>query len=84
MRVSPELMTDLKYLAWWYDWPQSVKDHVKAALREWPQEFSHYLSSLAAAHRAGYAETNGRGLTHFCATHKIPHPYVGELEDEID
>ena len=84
MRISPELLQDLKYLAWYYGWHESMKDHVKAALRESPSEFTHYLSSLAKAHRAGYAENQGKGLAVFCATHGIPHPYVGELEDTVD
>lgn len=84
MRISPELLHDLKYLAWYYEWSQSMKDHVKAAIRESPTEFSHYLSSLAQAHRTGYAESGGKGLAVYCATHGIPHPYVGQLEDTVD
>lgn len=84
MRITPKMLDDLKYLAWFYMWNERIKDHVKAALRESPTEFTHYLSSLAAAHRAGYDESNGRGLAVFCATHGIAHPYVGELEDTVD
>lgn len=84
MRISPQLLQDLKYLAWYYDWKEAMKDHVKIALRESPTEFSHYLSSLAQAHRAGYAESNGKGLAVFCASHSIPHPYVGQLAETVD
>ena len=84
MRISPQMLQDLKYLAWYYEWSEGIKAHVKAALRESPNEFSHYLTSLAQAHRAGYAESHGSGLAVFCATHGIPHPYVGELEETID
>jgi hypothetical protein len=84
MRISPELLSDLKYLAWYYEWSQGIKDHVKNAIRESPTEFSHYLSSLAQAHRTGYSEECGKGLAVYCATHSIPHPYVGELADTVD
>jgi len=84
MRISPELLQDLKYLAWYYKWSEVIKDHVKAAIRDSPTEFSHYLSSLAQAHRTGYAESCGRGLAVYCATHGIPHPYVGELAETAD
>jgi hypothetical protein len=84
MKITPRMLEDLKYLAWYYTWGQRMKDYVKTALRESPAEFTHYLSSLAAAHRAGYEEDNGRGLAVFCATHGIAHPYVGELEETVD
>lgn len=84
MKISPELLSDLKYLAWYYEWKDGMKDHVKTALRESPTEFSHYLASLAAAHRAGYVESHGHGLAVFCASHGIPHPYVGELAETED
>lgn len=84
MRISPQMLQDLKYLAWYYEWSEAIKDHVKAALRESPTEFTHYLTSLAQAHRAGYAESNGRGLAVYCAEHGIPHPYVGELVETVD
>lgn len=84
MKVSPEFLADLKYLAWYYEWSENMKAHVKAAINEWPSEFMHYLSSLAAAHRAGYLESNGRGLAVWCAVHGIAHPYVGELEETED
>jgi predicted metal-binding transcription factor (methanogenesis marker protein 9) len=84
MKISPELLADLKYLAWYYEWSQNVKDHVKKAIQESPREFMHYLSSLAQAHRVGYAESCGRGLAVWCAEHGVPHPYVGELEEITD
>jgi hypothetical protein len=84
MRISPELLSDLKYLAWYYEWSEGIKDHVKAAIRESPIEFSHYLSSLAQAHRTGYAENHGKGLAVYCASHGIAHPYVGELAETVD
>jgi len=84
MRISPQMLQDLKYLAWYYEWAQSMKDHVKAALRESPNEFTHYLTSLAEAHRKGYSESNGKGLAVFCASHGIPHPYVGALTETVD
>jgi hypothetical protein len=84
MRISPKMLEDLKYLAWYYTWSERIKDHVKAALRESPTEFTHYLSSLAEAHREGYEQDHGLGLAVFCAEHGIPHPYVGELAETVD
>lgn len=84
MRITPSLLQDLKYLAWYYEWSENMKDHVKTAIRESPTEFSHYLASLAQAHRTGYEESHGKGLAVYCATHGIAHPYVGELADTVD
>jgi hypothetical protein len=84
MKVSPEFLADLKYLAWFYQWTEPMKTHVKKAVSESPTEFTHYLSSLAAAHRAGYLESEGRGLAVWCAVHGIAHPYVGELAETED
>lgn len=84
MKVSPEFLADLKYLAAFYLWTDEMKIHVKKAISESPTEFTHYLSSLAAAHRAGYLESKGRGLAVWCAVHNIAHPYVGELAETED
>jgi hypothetical protein len=84
MKVSPEFIADLKYLAWYYEWTQNVKDHVKRAVAESPREFIHFLASLAEAHRRGYNESNGRGLAVWCAQNGVAHPYVGELEETED
>lgn len=84
MLISPQMLQDLKYLAWYYEWSEGIKTHVKAALRESPTEFTHYLTSLAQAHRSGYDESNGRGLAVFCASNGIAHPYVGELAETVD
>lgn len=84
MNVSPEFLADLKYLAWYYEWSENMKAHVKVAIKESPTEFTHFLSSLAEAHRLGYSESHGRGLAVWCAEHGVPHPYVGELEETED
>lgn len=84
MKVSPEFLADLKYLAGFYQWTDEMKAHVKKAITETPTEFTTYLTSLAAAHRAGYAENNGRGLAVWCAMNGIAHPYVGELAETED
>lgn len=84
MKVSPEFLSDLKFLAWYYEWKESMKDYVKKAIGESPTEFTHYLSSLAEAHRRGYAQSNGHGLAVWCAEHGVPHPYVGELAETED
>lgn len=84
MKVSPEFLADLKFLAWYYEWKESIKTQVKRAISESPTEFTHYLSSLAEAHRRGYAQSNGRGLAVWCAEHGVPHPYVGELAETED
>jgi hypothetical protein len=84
MKVSPEFLADLKFLAWYYEWKEDMKVHVKRALAESPVEFTHFLASLAEAHRRGYAENHGRGLAVWCAEHGVAHPYVGELAETED
>jgi hypothetical protein len=84
MKVSPEFLTDLRYLSAIYAWTEAMKKHVRESVKAHPNEFIQFLSSLAAAHRKGYEESEGRGLAVWCATNGVAHPYVGELEETED
>lgn len=84
MKVSPEFLTDLRYLSAIYTWTEAMKKHVRESVRAYPTEFIQFLSSLATAHRKGYEESEGRGLAVWCAQHGVAHPYVGELAETED
>jgi len=57
MKVSKRFLRDFAYLANLYGWNTEDVEDAKAQTRANPGEMVRYWTQLAAAHRAGYAQT---------------------------
>lgn len=61
MQVSKAFLNDFAYLANRYEWTASDIDEMKAAVRADEEAGRRYITTLAAAHRAGYEQTADNG-----------------------
>jgi hypothetical protein len=61
MKVSRDFLRDFAYLANLYQWDATDIEYVKAQTRANPEPMLRYWTTLAAAHRAGYQQTEGNG-----------------------
>ncbi|TQK00155.1 hypothetical protein [Herbaspirillum sp. SJZ107] len=57
MKVSKQFLRDFAYIANFYGWSAADVEDAKAQTRASPDELIPYWTRLAAAHRAGYAQT---------------------------
>jgi hypothetical protein len=61
MQVSKSFLRDFAYLANRYGWNAVDIKEMKAAVRARPDDGRRYITTLAAAHRAGYEQTPDNG-----------------------
>ena len=61
MKVSKDFLRDFAYLANLYGWDASDIEDVKTQTRANPEPMRRYWTTLAAAHRAGYQQTEANG-----------------------
>lgn len=61
MQVSKSFLQDFAYLANRYGWNASDIEEMKVAVRADEDAGRRYITTLAAAHRAGYGQTPGNG-----------------------
>lgn len=76
MQVSKAFLKDFAYLANRYEWTASDIEEMKAAVRADEDVGRRYITTLAAAHRAGYEQTAENGyirLHAWCAEQAWPH-----------
>jgi len=57
MQVSKAFLKDFAYLANRYEWTAADINEMKAAVRSNEDAGRRYITTLAAAHRAGYEQT---------------------------
>lgn len=70
MQVSKSFLQDFAYLANRYRWNASDIEEMKAAVQADEAAGRRYITTLAAAHRAGYEQTSSNGymrLDAWCA-----------------
>ncbi len=61
MKVSRDFIRDFAYIANLYGWNAADVEDVKAQTRANPEPMRRYWTALAAAHRAGYQQTEANG-----------------------
>jgi hypothetical protein len=61
MQVSKSFLQDFAYLANRYGWTAADIEEMKAAVRTNEDAGRRYVTTLAAAHRAGYEQTPDNG-----------------------
>ena len=61
MQVSKSFLQDFAYLANRNEWTAADIEEMKAAVRENEDAGRRYVTTLAAAHRAGYEQTQQNG-----------------------
>lgn len=61
MQVSKSFLQDFAYLANRYEWTAADIEEMKAAVRTNEDAGRRYITMLAAAHRAGYEQTQRNG-----------------------
>jgi hypothetical protein len=61
MQVSKSFLQDFAYLANRYGWTAADIEEMKAAVRANEEAGRRYVTTLAAAHRAGYEQTRQNG-----------------------
>lgn len=61
MKVSKDFLRDFAYLANLYQWDAADIEDVKEQTRANPEQMRSYWTVLAAAHRAGYQQTEANG-----------------------
>ena len=61
MKVSRDFLKDFAYIANLYGWNAADIEDVKAQTRAHPETLRRYWTTLAAAHRAGYQQTEANG-----------------------
>lgn len=61
MQVSKSFLQDFAYLANRYEWTAVDIEEMKAAVRANEDAGRRYVTTLAAAHRAGYEQTPDNG-----------------------
>jgi hypothetical protein len=70
VKVSQAFLDDFSYLASRYSWTAADIEEMKAAVRANEPAGRRYITTLAAAHRAGYEQTPENGyirLRDWCA-----------------
>lgn len=75
MQVSKAFLKDFAYLANRYEWTAADIDEMKAAVRADEDAGRRYITTLAAAHRAGYEQTADNAymrLSAWCAAKGWP------------
>jgi hypothetical protein len=80
MQVSKSFLQDFAYLANRYGWTAADIDEMKAAVRAHEDAGRRYITTLAAAHRAGYEQASENGyirLNAWCAEQGWPDPFSG-------
>jgi hypothetical protein len=83
MRVSKSFIRDFAYVANFYRWSRNEVEEVKAHTREHPDETKWYWTVLAAAHRAGYAQTPENDfirLQPWCRTQGLGDPFSDSFD----
>lgn len=83
MQVSKSFLKDFAYLANRYKWNAVDIEEMKAAVRVNEDVGRRYVTTLAAAHRAGYEQTRGNGyvrLHAWCAQQGWADPYAVEMK----
>ena len=79
MQVSKSFLQDFAYLANLYDWNTADIEEMKAAVRADEDAGRRYITTLAAAHRAGYEQIAHNGyirLHAWCAAQGWPDPFI--------
>ena len=61
MKVSKDFLRDFAYIANLYGWDAADIEDAKAQTRASPEPMRSYWTALAAAHRAGYEQTEANG-----------------------
>ena len=61
MKVSRDFLKDFAYIANLYGWNAADIEDAKAQTRASPAPMREYWTALAAAHRAGYKQTEANG-----------------------
>jgi hypothetical protein len=82
MLVSKSFLRDFAYLANRYGWMPSDIVEMKTAIRANEDSGRRYITTLAAAHRAGYkqtAENRFMRLDIWCAASGWPDPFESSL-----
>ncbi|GIZ54057.1 hypothetical protein [Noviherbaspirillum aridicola] len=85
MKVSRQFIKDFAYLANRYGWTPAEIEEIKAHTRAHPAQMRVYWTALAAAHRAGYEQTQENGyirLQAWCAEQGIPDPFANLSKEE--
>jgi hypothetical protein len=83
MKVSKQFLRDFAYIANLYSWNAADVEDAKTQTRTSPDEMCRYWTQLAAAHRAGYAQTQGNNymrLGHWLQIQACGAP--GEFRDQ--
>jgi hypothetical protein len=83
MQISKFFLQDFAYLANCYGWTAADIEEMKAAVRANEEAGRRYVSTLAAAHRAGYEQTQQNGyirLNAWCAKKGWPDLAASTLE----
>lgn len=79
MKVSQAFLDDFAYLASRYSWTPADAEEMRAAIRANPNVGRRYITTLAAAHRAGYEQTLENGfmrLDAWCVEQGWPDPFA--------
>ena len=77
MKASKQFLRDFAYLANRYSWTPADIEEMKAAILVNEATGQRYITTLAAAHRAGYEQTAANGflrLQEWCAQQGWPWP----------
>lgn len=86
MQVSKAVLLDFAYLANRYGWTVVDIEEMKAAVRANEDAGRRYVTTLAAAHRAGYEQTPDNHymrLHVWCALQESSGPPIGRLHEAI-
>lgn len=86
MQVSKSFLQDFAYLANLYGWTAADIEEMKVAVRANEDAGRRYITTLAAAHRAGYEQTPGNHymrLHTWCALQESSRPIGGRLSEEM-
>ena len=82
MKTSKQFLKDFAYLANYYGWtPADIKD-IKAQGSFDSESMARYWTTLANAHRAGYAQTASNGFMRlglWCSIQGWPDPYQTDV-----
>jgi hypothetical protein len=84
MQVSKSFLRDFAYLANRYEWTAADIEEMKAAVHSNEDAGRQYITTLAAAHRAGYEQTRDNGymrLHAWCAEQGWPDAYASSSQE---
>jgi hypothetical protein len=82
MKYPETFPADLKYLAEYYGWNSDDKKEIRAAFTD-SAPMVKFFTVLAAAHRAGYAQSVANGfirLQTWCLEKGLPDPFGPEFD----